>query len=63
VSSHPSAHKKVAHPVCNLNHRLEVKGGPCRYICCDSRECLFQEMVGGIKCCRYEEKCGEGSGG
>ena len=45
-------------PVCSLRHRLEVRGGPHQFACCDSRQCLFQKVVGGIRYCVYNEETG-----
>ncbi|GEM_PF-4974944 len=50
----PIIRTKAGEAVCRLKHRLEVKGGPFRYVCCDSRECLFQKCVEGVRYCVYD---------
>lgn len=50
----------MGRPICGLKHRLEVRGGKSRFVCCDSRECRFQEVIDGVKYCLCpEEKEGD----
>lgn len=50
----PIARTKAGEAVCRLKHRMEVKGGHFRYVFCDSRDCLFQKFVEGVRYCLYE---------
>jgi hypothetical protein len=46
-------------PACGLRHRLEVSGGAFPYVCCDSRDCLYCEVIAGIKYCTYRREAGK----